>query len=98
MLIIAVSFSAFASLSVRSLANSLALEWDGVEDALWYDIYIDDGFIARLGSSQLSFTVENLEGNREYKVSWQQGMVKTTILMSRYRSAGRFHGTVNTVG
>lgn len=70
MLIIAVSFSAFAALSVRSLANSLALEWDEVEDVVWYDIYIDDGFIARLDSSQLSFTVENLEGNREYKVSW----------------------------
>ena len=98
MLVLAASFSAFAALSVRSLANSFTLEWDEVEGSLWYDIYIDDGFIARLDSSQLSFTVENLEGNREYKVSWQQGMVKTTILMSRYRSAGRFHGTVNTVG
>ena len=70
MFVLAASFSAFAALSVRSLANSFTLEWDEVEGSLWYDIYIDDGFIVRLDSSQLSFTVENLEGNREYKVSW----------------------------
>ena len=70
MLVLAASFSAFAALSVRSLANSFTLEWDEVEGSLWYDIYIDDGFIARLDSSQLCYTVENLDGNREYKVSW----------------------------
>ena len=65
-LVLAASFSAFAALSVRSLANSFTLEWDEVEGSLWYDIYIDDGFIARLDSSQLCCTVENLDGN----ISW----------------------------
>ncbi len=70
MIFLSAAFSVFADMSVSSKANSLHIEWDAVQDAVWYDIYIDDSFIVRLDSSQFSFTVANLEGNREYKVSW----------------------------
>lgn len=57
------------ALSVDTTPYGAELSFSPPSKAVYTDIYIDNGFIARLDSSQLSYDLQNLESDREYRLS-----------------------------
>ncbi len=57
------------ALDVSPTPNGINLAWESAEGAVYYDIYIDSVFIARLDSRCLSYTVKDLLADHEYQVA-----------------------------
>ena len=56
-IIVALPAQSLMSLSSDVIADEVALEWEAVEGALFYDIYNEEAFITRLDASILSYTL-----------------------------------------
>lgn len=52
-----------------SSPTSIALKWDRIGEALYYDIYKDNEFVARVDSSQHSYEIDNLYCSTSYNIS-----------------------------
>ena len=66
----ALSMPLFAmELKAEAYPTSLALSWDAVEGAVYYDIYKDNGFVERLDSDRLSSSIGKLRSETEYSIS-----------------------------
>ena len=70
LLLISVSlYSASMTLNADIAPTSVSLSWSSVAGTVYYDIYKDNEFVARLDSSSHSYNVEKLLSNKSYTFS-----------------------------
>ena len=60
----------FAALYHEVYTNNVTLSWDKVDNAVYYDIYIDKTPFVRLLNGELSYTIKNLNQNQEYTITF----------------------------
>lgn len=58
------------SLDVKPGPSFIDLSWDAVEDAVYYDIYIDKVFMARITDGSTSYCIRNLDYNTKYSIQF----------------------------
>lgn len=64
-----ISFSLFAGLSYELYTNNVKLNWDKVDNAVYYDIYVGTKPLVRLTKGELTYTVKNLDQNSDYTIT-----------------------------
>lgn len=66
------SLAAMEARLTASFPNQLEIAWDAVKGAVWYDLYLDNQPIKRVGapalSQRLGSNEDSLESNREYQL------------------------------
>ncbi len=58
------------AIDVVERPTGFLVDWKEVEGAKWYDIYVDDGFVARLDNNVFSYEIGNLMSNKTYNISF----------------------------
>ena len=58
------------AIDVVERPTGFVVAWEEVEGAEWYDIYVDNGFVARLENDVFSYEIGNLLSNKTYDISF----------------------------
>lgn len=69
-LVILCSVSSALALDVQARPTGFLVSWDRVDGAEWYDLYVDNGFVARLENDVFSYEIGNLMSNTGYDISF----------------------------
>ena len=84
------SLAAMEARLTASFPNQLEIAWDAVKGAVWYDLYLDNQPIKRVGvpalSQRLGSNEDSLESNREYQLIVAARSAKNvTLELRRFR-------------
>lgn len=81
------AFAASMTLDAKAYPTLVLLSWNEVANTVYYDIYKDNEFVARLDSSSREYKVEKLLSNTEYSFSIASRDASNNTLAAAWESS-----------